>query len=318
MRSILLCVCALLVGCSSARDPWKGTPTGQKKVVAFFPPIYCFTANVAKDQAKVICLLTGTGPHDYEPTPADARKLAAADLIFANGLDLDEELSKRLIKMARGKDDVLETIADALPHKLMLHNEEHDHEAGVEHKHQHGDHDSHAWLGMKQAQAMVGILAKKLAERDPGQKGKYEKNAEDYIAKLKELEAFSEEQFKDKKNRAIITQHESLRYFAKSFKLEIVQSISPQPGIEANAAQLAKLIDVCKKKNVSVIAVEPQYARRQAEALKRALKAGGVDATIVEVDPMETATPGADGNPSPDFYIDQMKRNIENLAKAMQ
>ena len=95
-----------------------------------------------------------------------------------------------------------------------------------------------------------------------------------------------------------------------------MDSIQPRPGVEADANKLAKLIDVCKKNNVSVIAVEPQFSRAQADTLARVLRDKGLDIQVVLVDPLETATPGANGNPDPGFYIDRMKANIDALAKA--
>src|SRR5947208_2631413 len=78
-------------GCSPPRDPWVGTPAGQPRVLGLFPPLYCFAANVAKDRAHVLCLLTGMGPHDYLATVNDAHKVAGADLFFVNGVGLEQD-----------------------------------------------------------------------------------------------------------------------------------------------------------------------------------------------------------------------------------
>ena len=110
--------------------------------------------------------------------------------------------------------------------------------------------------------------------------------------------------------------HESLGYLAKSFGLDLVDSIQPQPGVEADAKQLSRLADACKMRGVSVIAVEPQYRRGQADTLAKALKERGLEVQVVEVDPMETAMPGPGGNPSRDLYLDRMRKNIDALADA--
>ncbi len=318
LRSAFLTLAFLVLtaaGCSQPRDPWAGTPAGQPRVLVSFPPLYCFTANIAKDHAKVLCLLTGTGPHDYEPSTIDARKVAGADLFLVNGLSLDEDFSKRLVQMSRKHKLKPVAIGDAIDPKLLAKMGAHDHAEGDDHHH-HGDHDPHLWLGPKQAQAMVAVIAQKLVEHDPAHKDDYLKNADEYLAKLKELEAYGHEQFKGKKSKSLITMHESLRYFASGFGLDLVDSIQPRPGVEADANKLAKLIDVCKKRNVSVIAVEPQFSRAQADTLARVLRDKGLDIQVVLVDPLETATPGANGNPDPAFYIDRMKANIDALAKA--
>src|SRR4051794_30003027 len=61
-----------LGGCSSDKEwPDRGGP----KVVVSFAPLYCFAVNVAGDDAVVQNLMTSAGPHDFNPTDSDARKL---------------------------------------------------------------------------------------------------------------------------------------------------------------------------------------------------------------------------------------------------
>ena len=151
MRSRRSLPCLLLLlplavgGCTRAPDPWAGTPSGQKKVLAMFAPLYCFAANVAGDKARVACLLTGTGPHDYDPIDADAvAKVAGADVFLINGLELDETIADKLMRRAKNTTGMVE-VAEALPHKLLLHTDQ-DEKAEKEpagHKHEHGDHDPH-------------------------------------------------------------------------------------------------------------------------------------------------------------------------------
>jgi ABC-type Zn uptake system ZnuABC Zn-binding protein ZnuA len=309
----------LFSGCSRSTDPWAGAHPNQTKVLACFPPLYCFAANVAGDHAKVMCLLTTKGPHDYEPTTRDALMVAGAKLFLINGLELDDDFAKKLKTSSHNNTLVVEEIGEAIPHKLLEHidaDHKHDEKEGAHHHH-HGEHDPHIWLGLPQAQAMVKAIAEKLGEVDATHKDDFQKNAAAYIEELKKLEAEGKKAFADKKNRAFISTHDSLRYFAKSFGLEYVDSIQPQPGDEADANKMGRLVELCKEKNIGVLAVEPQYAHGQADALARAVRGKGLKIAIVEIDPMETAVAGRDGNPSKDFYVEQMRRNIDNLSKAL-
>src|SRR5687767_11818564 len=94
---------SLLSGCTRSADPWASAAPGQKRVLTSFTPLYCFTANVAKGHAQVQCLTTAEGPHDYAATPADALKVAGADLFVINGLELDDRFAENLLKMGRTK-----------------------------------------------------------------------------------------------------------------------------------------------------------------------------------------------------------------------
>src|SRR5262249_47447949 len=138
--------------------------------------------------------------------------------------------------------------------------------------------------------------------------------AQDYIAELKKLKEEGRRLLAGKKNRRIISQHDSLAYFGRCFDVEVVDSIRPFPGIEADAGKIADLVKVCKTKGVRVLTVEPQYSSRNAKLLQSELKNKGVeDVEIVEIDPLETAP----GDFDADYYIKTMRKNIETLAKAL-
>ncbi len=121
-----------------------------------------------------------------------------------------------------------------------------------------------------------------------------------------------------KKNRNIVATHDSLQYFADAFGLKVVGNIQPRPGVEGDSKTIAALVKICKENDVRMIAVEPQYSRGPAEALKSQLGKMGVTVELVEIDPLETApTADKNANPDPAFYMTRMKENIDNLVKAL-
>jgi zinc transport system substrate-binding protein len=317
-RELAVLLPVLIVGCAPGRDPWGPAAEGKTRVLASFPPLYSFASAVGGDHVDVLCLLTGTGPHDYEATTADARKVAGADVILINGLSLDEAFTEQLVRMVRKAKAKPTPIGDALDKKLLVKMAPHDHNhADDDHHHHHGEFDPHVWLGPAQAQAMVEEVAKSLTKADPAHEAEFKKNAAALQAKIRDLQAYGRERLKDKKSKAIVAQHESLRYFADGLGLEVVGSIQLRPGIEPDASQLARLAELCREKGVGLIAVEPQYGRGHAETLARVLRSKGLDVKIAVVDPIETAVPGARGNPDPSVYLDRMKANIDAVAEAL-
>lgn len=298
-----------LAGCRKAEEVW---PTdGKKRVLASFPPLYCFAKNVAGPDLSVRCLLTAQGPHDFQPVAHDAEVIRKADLVLINGLDIDEWVFKF-------KPRIVYEVAEAIPHeqlKVSADGGEHMHDG---HDHKHGTHDPHVWLGPPQAKVMVGAIAAKLGALDPANKKNYEDRAHTYMQELDKLQAHGKAAFKDKQSRNIIATHDSLQYFADAFGLKVVGNIQPKAGIEADAKKLTELVKLCQDHKVHVIAVEPQYARGPAETLKNQLSKYGVAVELVEIDPLETAPAAANqADPAPTHYLDQMRRNIDNLAKAL-
>jgi zinc transport system substrate-binding protein len=301
-------------GCHKAPNPWDGIEGGNIKVLVSFPPLYCFTKGVADKDAKVMSLLVAVGPHEHQAGADDAHIAGGADLFLVNGLQLDDFVTAVANASGNKKIKIVKIADEALPKtsRLKMHEEDGGDHAG----HKHGEWDPHVWLGIEQAILMVQKICTTLKDTDAAHAADYDKRAAAYIEKLKQLQADGKKMLEGKKNRKIVASHESLAYFCKSFDLEVVGAIMPMAGVEPDAAQLAKLEGLCKEHNVRVVAIEPQYSRKDAETLLRALEKKGHKLVIVEIDPMETAPPDqlVDG----DYYFRVMRRNLENLAKTLE
>lgn len=314
----LLTGAVLLPGCSRHANPWKELPGGSTRVLVSFPPLYCFTKAVADDKAKVLSLLTTVGPHDHKPTADDALVAREADLFLVNGLSLDDFVTRVANNSGNRSKDLIQKIAEAIPaDKLIKTADEHSPhgEKGGHEGHDHGEFDPHVWLGPDMAVLMVNRIRDLLVAQSPTHKKDYEANAAAYTRKLQQLQTDGLEALKGVKNRKFITNHHSFRYFARAFNLEVLDSIQMQPGVPVEGLQLAKLVELCKKHQVRVIGVEPQYPKAGAETLQRSVGKEVPDLTIVELDPIETAPPD---RLTPDYYLERIKANIDNLAKHLK
>lgn len=302
----------LLGGCGSD-DSWPKDHAGPKVVVSF-APLYCFAANVAGPDAVVKPVMTSSGPHHFNPTDADARLLRKADVMFINGLGLDAEMARTLKRGSGNRKLTVVELGDKIPQAQLLEGSHHDH-AG--HHHHDSIWDPHVWLSPDQAVVMVEVIRDKLKELDPGHAAGYDQRAAEYIGKLQKLKADGVELLKGKTDRKLVTFHESLPYFARTFNLDVAGVVQKNPGVEPTADEVARLIAVCKEKKVRVLAVEPQYtANTSARTILDRLKQEGVpDPVLVEIDPLETV-PG--DQLTPDWYEQKMRANLEALAKAMK
>jgi zinc transport system substrate-binding protein len=318
----------LLVGCGPAADPWAGQP-GPPRVVVSFAPLECFVRNVGGDNVGVLSICSTGSPHHFDPPVDEANKLTRADLVFSNGLGLDDAFMKRLADASRnpklrGKDqtgfiELGDRMAEEKP-SLVFKEEADDKDHAHGHDDHHGDYDPHIWLGIPQAIRMVEIIRDELKKVDSARSADYDRRASEYIDRLKKLEADGKEMLKDKKNRSIVTTHDSCHYFAASFGLAVEGVLEATPGNEGDAVALKELITKCVKQNVRVIATEPKFATQEgaAKALLKDLHGRGVtDAQIIELDPLETVT-GSDKTADAGWYERGMRKNLEALAKALQ
>jgi zinc transport system substrate-binding protein len=315
----LLAAAVIVPGCSPPEDPWKNVPGGQPRVLVSFAPLYCFAKAVGGPDVAVLSLMTGTGPHDHRPTPDDMIAANKADLFLLNGLALDDSMIKVANGSGNSRKDLVQKLGEAIPEsqRIPVSGAPHSHGPGVKCDCCNGEFDPHVWLGIDEAVLMVNRIAELLEarEKDPARKPGYRERADAYVKKLRELHAYGKAAFKGKKNLKFVTNHHSFRYFARSFGLEVVDSIQMQPGVDPDGAQLARLVEICKREQVRVIGVEPQYSRGAAETLQRNLNQALPDLAVIELDPIETAPPD---QLSPDYYLKRMQANIDNLAKHLR
>jgi len=309
----------LLASCGAPYSAWNDVPGGNKRVLVSFPPLYCFTKSVAGPDAKVLSLLTTVGPHEYDPTAADALTLRKADLVLANGLELDVAKLAKLVNSSGNRNVKLVEVAQAVPKSdlLPIGDEEDEPSEGPGHHHA-GQFDPHVWLGLPEAVTMVNLIRDELIQIDPEHKPGYTQRAAAYVKELEDLREYGRKVLGARRNPRLIATHDSLRYFARSFNLEIVGNIQVRPGVPSDARQLAELAARAKKDDIRVVAVEPQYtqARTEAQALIREMGEQGKEVQIVEVDPFETMPSASDLNAG--GYIQKMKANIDTLAKALR
>ena len=124
---------------------------------------------------------------------------------------------------------------------------------------------------------------------------------------------------KDKKDRKLVTFHESMTYFAKTFNLNIVGVVQKKPGSEPSDKALKQLIALCADPDhpVRVITVEPQYSNSNSgrELVKELERKKVPNPVLVEIDPLETSPADA---LNAGWYETKMRQNLENLARAMR
>lgn len=304
-------------GCTSksSNDPWPADRPGPKVVVSF-APYYCFAANVAGDDAVVISMMTTSGPHHFQPTDREAKLLQRADLFLVNGLGLDEEQAETLKRGTSNQKLKIVELGERIPaDKLLEGSCNHDHAEG--HDHEHGK-DPHIWLSPEYAVMLVESIRDELKAADAPHAANYDRRAAEYIARLKKLQADGEALLKDKKDRRMVSFHESLAYFAKTFNLDVVGVIETTPGAEPNSQNMKKLVALCDSDHpIRLLTVEPQYSTSNAgeEVLKLLKQKKVPDPVMVEFDTLETVVPD---QLKPDWYETRMRANLAALAEKMK
>ena len=290
-------------------------PTQSKgvKVVTTFLPITLFTEAVAGDCADVTALIPpNLGPHDFQATPSDLTDLSGANVLVKNGLGMEEFLDD-LISSADNKDLVVidsstgvKTIkAAGGGHHDDHHDDHHDHGHG----HSHGEYDPHIWLDPVRAAQQVENIRDGLVKADPSCAEGYKNNAEQFTAKLNELNTEFRAKLKPYTGKTFVAFHDFATYFANRYGLK-AEFLVDLPEMNPSPADLQRVAAQVKNSGLKALLTEPQEGNRSFNALAKDL---GVN--IVEFNPLETGS--AESAKVPGTYFEVMRSNVNNLVKAI-
>ena len=245
-------------GVAFAAALWGAVPADAAlRVVATTADLAALAAAVGGDFIEVQTLVPpGGDPEAFEPRPGDLDKIRRADLLVRVGLGYDYWLDRLIAqvgdkRLMRGGGAYLDASA-GIP-LLEIRGESVVNEGG----HAHGVANPHYWLDPENAQIITAGIAEALARRAPADAAQVLGNRENFLAELKRrlerwtgrLGAFS--------GVKLIAYHNSWPYFARRFRLDIVDFIEPKPGVAPSPAHLASVIAAGRKANVRAILHEP-------------------------------------------------------------
>lgn len=267
-------------------------------VVASFTVLADVVQNIGGTHVHAVSLVPPNGdPHEFEPSPADARKLQAADLTFVSGEGLETWFEK-LATAAGYKGKPIVASDGVKTHEMV------DDGKTVT--------DPHVWNSLPNVMIWVGNIQKALAKADPEDAADFAANARAYLSELQKLNAWTQSAIATVPNdrRKVLTSHDAFGYFGREYGVKFMSPLGISTDSEASAEGVAKLIDQIKAEGVKVYFLENSNDPRLVEQIASATgaKEGGV--LYVE------ALSKADG-PAPTF-LKMFRYNVDALVSAMK
>ncbi|MDQ0338178.1 iron/zinc/copper transport system substrate-binding protein [Caldalkalibacillus uzonensis] len=235
----------------------------------------------------------GEEPHEYEPVPSDFKTISDADVFYVNGLDLEQWLEKVVSNVT---DTEMVSVSEGVTTISLVG------EDGT---------DPHAWLNPKHVITYVEIITEDLIARDPAGEEIYRQNSEQYIAQLKELDAWIEEQVAaiPEDHRVIVISENAFKYFGERYGLQTEGIWELNSHEEGTPQQIARVVDLVKAQGIPAVFVETTVDQRY---MQRVAQETGVDiAGEVYTDAVGPAGSGAE------TYIDLMKHNVTVFAEGL-
>ena len=151
LLSLLLTV-VLLAACGPTAPETTDTPAEEERlrVVVSILPIANIVYNVGGNRIDLDAIMPpGADPHTFEPRPSDAVKLSQADLIFLNGMHMDESTLKLAEANLKDGAEIIELAAAVAGPDELIYGQEHHHghaegeDDHEEDEHGHAEEDDH-------------------------------------------------------------------------------------------------------------------------------------------------------------------------------
>ena len=209
-------------------------------VVASFSILGDMVEQVVGDHATVTTIV---GPdadaHVYQPSVADAKAVAKADVIFVNGLGF-ETWSDTLIQES-GTEGLVFVATEGVTPVLV-----------------DGETDPHAWNALANGVIYVQNITAAMSEAMPDHADDFKANAEAYVAKLEALDAETKAKLAElpADRRTVVTAHDAFGYLADAYGLTFLAPVGIDTEAEPSAQELAALIQQLRDKKVAGLFVE--------------------------------------------------------------
>lgn len=286
--TIFIALALLFTACEEAAGD-----DGNLKVVATTNIVGDVVSVVGGDLIDLTVLLpVGVDPHSFQPTPRDLAAVSDAEVIFINGLGLEEFLAEMLANAA----SEAEVVAVS---------------AGVDIDLLEGD--PHVWLDPANVALWAEAVAAALNGQDPANTAAYTANAVAYVEEVLALDAWIEEQVAQipPARRQLVTDHDSLAYFAARYGFTVVGAVMPGYSTlaEPSAQDLAALEDAIRALDVSTVfvgsSINPGLAGRVAED------------TGTQLFPLYTGSLSGPDGPAP-TYIAMMRHDVNVIVAGLR
>ena len=269
--------------------------TAPARVVASFSILADMAQEVAPAGVQITPLV---GPdadaHVYEPSPADGRRLAQADLVLVNGLGFEGWID-RMVKVSGYRGPVVVASRGITARSGGHH--------GI---------DPHAWQDLALARRYVANLAEAFTRRWPERRDEIEQRRADYDARLGRLDAQVREWLGavPRAQRRVITSHDAFGYFGAAYGVDFLAPQGWSTHSEPSAAAVARLIRQIRKDGVRAIFVENISDPRLVERIARE---GGarIGGTLYSDALSRSGGPAA-------TYLQLFEHNARSLTAALQ
>ena len=280
---IIIIIAAVILGYMAEERTSSLNNTDKIGVIVSIGPQVEFVNAVGGDKVDVTLMVPSTADvHTYEPLPSQLSKVASAKMYVEIGSSVEFE-TNYMDKLKSSNPSML--VVNSSKGIQFLPAEDSDETI-----------DPHVWVSPKNAKIMVENIYEGLVQIDPSNKDYYQKNRDEYLAKLDELDQ-NTTKLLENRTKPILIYHPAFAYYARDYNLTIIGAMvndevpSPQ--------RIARMVDVAQEDNITVVYQEPQYSSKVMESI-----ASQIGGHVIMVDILN------------ENYLESMKNIAEAFSKS--
>ncbi len=284
---VVIAVIALLVVLNMNRNNSKNEEDSNTKIVTSFYPMYIIAENLTEGaenielvnmaDVNVGCL------HDYTLTTEDMKKVENADIFIANGLGMESFIDKIIeanssMQVIDSSSNITNTITDE------------------------DETNAHIWTSIENYITQVENIAAGLKANNPENADIYDRNANEYIEKLNELQNEYKEELADLNGKKAVVLNEAFEYMGQELGLDTIVIKTDHEESTLSAEVLKNTIDEVKREEIDMIIIDKNDNKANAETI-----ANETGAKIYELNS------GLTGSLDKNAYIDGVRENMSIL-----
>jgi ABC-type Zn uptake system ZnuABC Zn-binding protein ZnuA len=217
-------------------------------VAATVAPITSIVSAVGGDLVAVEGIVPeGTDSHSFEPPPSAARVVAQADVLFMNGLSLEEPTRDLAEANVADHASIVRLGDEILPPDEYIYD--------FSFPEAVGDPNPHLWTNPPMAARYAEVVRDVLVERDPANAAAYDANLAAFTERVDALDTAVREATRTvpREHRVLLTYHDAWAYFARDYDWKVIGAVQPADLAEPSPRAVAALIEQIRATGVPAI-----------------------------------------------------------------
>lgn len=299
----ILIIAMLFTACNKTDN--KSGDDGKKTVTVTTSFLYDMVKVIAGDSVnRQLIIPAGEDPHLYLMKPNDATKLKNADLVLYHGLHFEGKMI-----------EALESVGVAVAKDFT------NDEIGTMEENGQTNLDPHFWFDIHLYKKAAKVACEELSKLVPEKSEEYNKNYENYLKELDELDSYNKERLAEipKESKYLVTPHDAFNYMSRYYDIPVMAPQGVSTETEVGVKDMDETANFIFEHKIKAIFAESTTDPKRMEALKDSVKKKGFDVKVVQGEGNELFSDSlAPEGQFGDNYIDMYKHNIDIIVENLK